>query len=177
MRDGYKWCRALEEDWRELHMAVSSMVSDAKAVVSTTVNVSEPITNTHHLPPTAYRPPPTRTPRAHSHHSTPWELQLQPHAVRWHRSRGSKVFLMISVEVRPMRNHAVVSQDMVILRVMTSAACPPGGTVHGCPIASSYPPSLSAPASTGNARRSVSFSSNYGQPSPLLICNASCLYI
>lgn len=75
-----------------LRMAVSSILSDAKAVV---FNHSECL-RTHHE-----RPPPTPTPRAHSHHQNAWELQTQPHVVRWLRSRVGDLFMMIFVEVRP----------------------------------------------------------------------------
>jgi hypothetical protein len=168
-------------------MAVSSMLSDAKAVVSTTVNVSEPITNTHHLPPTAHHPraphAPTRITQRRGDVGTTSTTPRRALASFTRKQgisddlRRGEACAGSSYLIRLMRNHAVVSQDMAILRVVTSAACPPGGTVRGCLIASGCPPSLSASASTANARCPVSFSSNCGQASPLLTCNASRLYI
>ena len=65
----FQQCRAEEKHWS---MAVSSMLSDAKAMV---FNHSE-CPRTHHE-----RPPPTPTPRAHLHHTSAWEVEIQPHAV------------------------------------------------------------------------------------------------
>ena len=51
MRDGYEWCRAEEKHWRGLRMAVSSILSDAKAVVvdhSECLRTSRTATNAHH---------------------------------------------------------------------------------------------------------------------------------
>jgi hypothetical protein len=53
----------------------------------------KPITNTHH----------PRSPHALTQYrGNAWELQMQPHAARWHRSRVGDLFIMIFVEVRPV---------------------------------------------------------------------------
>ena len=82
MRDGYEWCRAEEKHWRGLRRAVSSILSDAKAVV---VNHSECLRTRR----TATNGN-THAPHALSH--CKMRGTVSTHAVRWHRSRVGGYF-------------------------------------------------------------------------------------
>ena len=118
MRDGYEWCRAEEKHWRGLRMAVSSILSDAKAVV---VNHSECLRTANR---DERRTPTTHAPtRSHiAHASTVWDLDTPTPCAGIVRAwafisddlRRGKACSGLSCLIQLMQNHALVSQDVVI---------------------------------------------------------------